>query len=464
VDLDPELLGEIYYWKRWSSRPMLSTAFHSEFLEVELLARLEPGDTGAVLDGSGRLRGFRRVFADSAPGESTPDVALVFELMGLDPEDYSAADRSNDDTSFEWERRSGEGPVSIRAEFRGSFLSELDSGTDHVNTAETFLRASRLEPLPFLVTAAFLLLPLLLAVFLAWRNLRAGRSDRRGANLFAGVVFVGYMIQSMLAMKLGSMPAGTFLNRLIGDAPFGHALYHSAMVWVQYIAIEPYLRRVRPAALVSWARMVSHRWKDPILGRDVLAGLFLGATMVALQFAAGRALLSFEGKLFFREILDGGRETGIASATNALAGWAYAVAFAAPAVMLLMVIYILLVLVLRREALAIGAIPVLAVVPAMFFGLDTPLWFNATQGLLVAGALLIAVIRFGVLAGVMVMFTLLLANSLPWALNPAAWYGPVTMMTPILLSVLAVWAGMTALGDRAGFKELLGEGRADGAQ
>jgi hypothetical protein len=167
--------------------------------------------------------------------------------------------------------------------------------------------------------------------------------------------------------------------------------------------------------------------------------------------------LSFEGKVFFREILDGGREVGIASATNALAGWAYAVAFAAPAVMLLMVIYLVLVLVLRREALAIGAIPVLAAVPAMFFGLGTPVWFNMTQGLLVAAFLLIAVIRFGVLAGVMVMFTLLLADSLPWALNPAAWYGPIAMMTPLLLSILAIWAGLTALGEQTSFKRLLGE-------
>jgi hypothetical protein len=129
--------------------------------------------------------------------------------------------------------------------------------------------------------------------------------------------------------------------------------------------------------------------------------------------------------------------------------------------MMLMVIYLLLVLVLRRDSLAVAAIPVIAVALAALTGESTPFWFNATEGLLVAGALIIAVMRFGVLAGVVVMFTMLLRNTLPWALSPAEWYGPIAMLTPLLLSALAVWAAMTALGDQASLKTLLGEDRAD---
>jgi hypothetical protein len=257
------------------------------------------------------------------------------------------------------------------------------------------------------------------------------------------------------------MPAGLLLNRLIGDGPLGHALYHSVLVWIQYIAIEPYLRRVRPASLVSWARMVSRRWRDPILGRDVLAGLFLGGSMVALQYAAGRILLSTNGQLSFRDVLSTEQLLALESTAHALAWWAYAVAFAAPAVMMAMVIYLLLALVLRRDGLAIAAIPILVIVPAALSATDTPAWYAAVFVLVIAGSLLVAVMRFGVLAGVMVMFTLLLANSLPWALDPAAWYGPIALMTPILLSALAVWAGITALGDKASMRSLLGEDRID---
>jgi hypothetical protein len=324
-----------------------------------------------------------------------------------------------------------------------------------------FKGSSRFPAPPLPVTILFLVGSTILAAFLAWRNLRAGRGDRRGANLFAAVVFIGYMVESALAVSLDGMPASMILRRLLRDSPIGHALYHSAFVWIQYIAIEPYLRRVRPAALVSWARMVSRRWRDPILGRDVLAGLFLGALLAMLQHGSGRILLAIHGQLHFQEVLDQSGLLALGSAVDSLAWWAYAIAFAAPAVMMLMVIYLLLVLVLRRDSLAVAAIPVIAVALAALTGESTPFWFNATEGLLVAGALIIAVMRFGVLAGVVVMFTMLLRNTLPWALSPAEWYGPIAMLTPLLLSALAVWAAMTALGDQASLKTLLGEDRAD---
>jgi serine/threonine-protein kinase len=459
LDLRPEYLDRIYYWKRWSKQPLVSRSFHSEFLTQGQLLQLDPGDAGLVLDRFGHVRGFRRVLPDSVAIESMPDPATVFETMGLKSGDYvESGDSAGGRT---WRRTSGEGPEIVRMGFENGMLVELTSGTPPIDTAETFLRDAAPPTVPLLFVVLLVLVPTALAAFLAWRNLRAGRGDRRGANLFAAVVFVGYTIESAFALSLDQMPAGLLLNRLIGDGPLGHALYHSVLVWIQYIAIEPYLRRVRPASLVSWARMVSRRWRDPILGRDVLAGLFLGGSMVALQYAAGRILLSTNGQLSFRDVLSTEQLLALESTAHALAWWAYAFAFAAPAVMMAMVIYLLLALVLRRDGLAIAAIPILVIVPAALSATDTPAWYAAVFVLVIAGSLLVAVMRFGVLAGVMVMFTLLLANSLPWALDPAAWYGPVALMTPILLSALAVWAGITALGDKASMRSLLGEDRID---
>jgi serine/threonine-protein kinase len=460
LNLEPELQERIYYWKRWSPRSMVSDNFHSEFLTENQLLQLEPGDAGVVLDRSGHLRGFRRVIADSALAISGADPDIVFDLMKLEASDYTPGGVSSEENEIEWGRARGSGPVTIRAEFRGGTLVQLTSLDPPVDTADLFLHTSRLPDPPLPVTVLFLFVPTLLAAFLAWRNLRVGRGDRRGANVFAAIVFVGYMVESVLAVSLDSMPAGTLLNRLLGANPIGHALYHAAFVWIQYIAIEPYLRRVRPAALVSWVRMVSRRWRDPILGRDILAGLFLGALLATLQYGSGQLLLSIHGQLYFQEVLDAQRLLALGGTTNGLAWWAYAIAFAAPAVMMMMVIYLLLVLILRKDALAIAAIPLLALVPALFFGTATPFWYSATQGLLVAGALIVAVMRFGVLAGVMVMFTMLLRSSLPWSLTPAEWYGPITLMTPVLLSALAVWATLTALGEQASLKKLLGEDHA----
>ena len=39
-----------------------------------------------------------------------------------------------------------------------------------------------------------------------------------------------------------------------------------------YLALEPFIRRRFPRALVSWSRLLAGRWRDWMVGRDVLLG------------------------------------------------------------------------------------------------------------------------------------------------------------------------------------------------
>ena len=48
----------------------------------------------------------------------------------------------------------------------------------------------------------------------------------------------------------------------------------SCLLWVLYIALEPYVRRRWPATLVSWSRLLAGGFRDPLVGRDILAGCF----------------------------------------------------------------------------------------------------------------------------------------------------------------------------------------------
>src|SRR4029077_5034310 len=56
----------------------------------------------------------------------------------------------------------------------------------------------------------------------------------------------------------------------------------SCFSWILYIAMEPYVRRRWPATLVSWSRLLAGGFRDPLVGRDVLAGCLLGAFGIAL--------------------------------------------------------------------------------------------------------------------------------------------------------------------------------------
>src|SRR6185295_12973765 len=45
-----------------------------------------------------------------------------------------------------------------------------------------------------------------------------------------------------------------------------------SLVWIFYIALEPVIRRRWPQTLISWTRLLSGEWRDPLVGRDVLVG------------------------------------------------------------------------------------------------------------------------------------------------------------------------------------------------
>ena len=60
-------------------------------------------------------------------------------------------------------------------------------------------------------------------------------------------------------------------------------------MWLAYVAIEPIVRRRWPDLLISWTRLVSGRFRDPLVGRDALAGI-LGGAVVWLALGGSQAL------------------------------------------------------------------------------------------------------------------------------------------------------------------------------
>jgi hypothetical protein len=52
-----------------------------------------------------------------------------------------------------------------------------------------------------------------------------------------------------------------------------------------YLGLEPYIRRFSPDSLIGWQRLVSGRWRDPRVGRDILIGVAAGMAMTLLYAA-----------------------------------------------------------------------------------------------------------------------------------------------------------------------------------
>src|SRR5262249_19645905 len=111
------------------------------------------------------------------------------------------------------------------------------------------------------------------------RNLQLGRGARRGATRLALFVMSVFMADYVLAAHHVKSLGGEVVLFLTAA---GFSTLMAGTIWVIYIAVEPFVRRRFPQILVSWARLLSGAWNDPLVGRDVLIGSGWGALVTCL--------------------------------------------------------------------------------------------------------------------------------------------------------------------------------------
>ena len=122
------------------------------------------------------------------------------------------------------------------------------------------------------VLLALALLILVGAGFLAMRNIRDGRGDRRGAirlGLYMTAVLLALWICNV-HLVADVLVIVTFLVAVCT------AVFYGVLIWTLYLALEPLVRRHWPQVLVSWTNVLTGRAADPVVGRDVLIGVALG--------------------------------------------------------------------------------------------------------------------------------------------------------------------------------------------
>jgi hypothetical protein len=198
------------------------------------------------------------------------------------------------------------------------------------------------------------------------------------------------------------------------------------MAWVLYLALEPFVRRYWPQALIGWTRVVAGRLRDPIVGGQILVGLAAG---LVVSFSRSMdAWLS--GIPLNMPLIDVGRLIGT---------WFGAVSFPPAIALAFMLIFVLLRRLLRHPwVVAPAAVLVLGLLG--FNGHILPALISAIVMTTVA-------LRFGLLAMTWVIAT----GSAPmWALTPHfdAWYAPLGWLAAGPYLVLAFWSFRTALGGR----------------
>ncbi|MCP3964559.1 MAG: serine/threonine protein kinase [bacterium] len=420
-----------------------------------------PGMVRVELDPTGRLVGWRVGPRLAKPSEAAPSSlswARFFAEAGLDPATFESSEPRwvlplPTDQRLAWEGAYPQRPeLEVRVEagaFRGRPV--------YFEVAEPWDGPrGRLAPslgsfgnilLRFIIP--FWTLTLLAGVWLARRHLASGRADRRGATRLSVFVFACLFLSWGLGAHHSSS-VGEFSSFQNGLA---EALLWAAYCGVVYLALEPFLRRRWPEGLISWNRLLAGRFRDPLVGRDVLIGGLLGAGAVLTHGAAVRTLQAFGRPFAISDDLWSGHLLGLrSSASTLLSNHVFIPLFNALALAL---VFHLLVTLLRRKGLA-----TLALILMMMAVLAPSDLVELPFSLIFAGLLVLPVVRFGLLTTLSFWSYFFLLRQFPMTTDLDVWYAGETVFAVGLAGLLGFWGFRTALAGQRLFGRSLTTGEA----
>ncbi len=449
----------IIFWYRQSPRLLVPENMRGE-VEYEEPPTNISGMANVRIDAEGRLVGFRAVPPqyDAAKGPwRDPDWSLLFAEAGLDITAFTPAEPAwtppvGFDRRVAWEGVYPQQPdIRLRAEvasFHGKpVYFNLFDPWDRPTRMEVFQPTLREKALAAVWTTVFLV-ALVGSMLLARRNLRLGRGDRKGAFkvsfYYSLLLMLSWLFAADHVPRVGA-EMGLFSQAL------ARTLLALALLWLLYIALEPFVRRRWPDVLISWNRLLAGRFRDPLVGRDILIGGLFGV-IVILVFPL---LLIVSTWLGMPAPLSGVRLEALSGPGRFAAEFFKIQAQAFEFGLGSLFVLVLLRLLLRKQWLAV-AVWILVLSVMLGSEAETPyvtmLFAGAAMGMLV-----FLLLRFGLLSYAVAMFVAAALDDLPITLDFSAWYAGRWLIVLLLLTGLAIYGFRTALAGRPLFGRALVE-------
>jgi len=429
----------IYFWYRQSLGELIPERFRGPDSGAVAVTENDPpltssGMVGVELDTMGRLIRFEAVPSSTPQGSSAGiDWSILLAEAGLDAAAFSPSEPlwlppSFADTRMAFAESKPERPDRpLRVEgaaLRGRLVFFELAGP--WSRPPRSARSAELTGVGRDFDLLFLGILVVGAALVARRNLRLGRSDRRGAMRLATLMFGGSMLT--WAFWTSHVASSSELALLLLGASV--AFFLAGVCWLLYVALEPLIRRRWPDSLIAWTRLLSGRLSDPLVGRVLLAGALLGVFAALSGELRELARRAFEATPPIPPFPWDTTLQGPRAVLSHLVNPTVAMFFALVEAMLFFLLRVLL----RKEWLAAAAFVLFFAVPSF---LDGSL-ISAAFGLAVAAVTILVFLRFGLLA---LFFSNLFGHSLqfPLTTDSSAWYAGTSLLVLLVLGVLAVY-------------------------
>jgi len=405
------------------------------------------GMVNVRLDVNGRLLYFQAIPPQKEENPKpaiTPDWQPLFAAAGLNLADLHAAtpvwnSLASSDTRAAWD---GSWPGSTRplhveaAAWQGKPVYFMLAGPWTTPERMPAPEATGSEKASQIFGVCFALLIVFGATWLAIRNYRRGKGDRRGAFRLAVAVF---LLDLLLFVVRAHLSLTTSTLELLAYA-ISSGLLVSAVLWTLYMALEPYVRSKWPQTIVSWSRLLAGNLRDPVVGRDLLYGSLLGVVWV-LVFLVGYTFDIRVGESLLlpsTDILEG------AQATWGM--WLSNVVGAVFGVLSFFFILVLLRVLVRNRWLAAALFVCLYSLPKILASnhpaIDLPIW------IIIYAIAAFALVRFGLIALAAAVFTANVLLNLPYTMDFSKWYAGQSIAVVLSFALIAGWGFYTALAGR----------------
>ncbi len=439
----------LQFWYRGSPSVMLPFG-QSDRVSLTNPPLTTSGMTMLKLDPQGRLLELNVIppQMEPAPKPASTDWHPLFTAAGLDMTAFTPATPEWTPRQYADARAAWTGPLPgmpnerLRIEAasyggRPVYFQQIAPWTPQARTATADRDATR-PTLRSAIVQIIILSVFAAAALIARHNVRQGRGDRRGALQLA--VFV-----SVIAVVVWVLDAKHYSNPSIESSHFfaGQPLWAAGLLWLLYLAVEPYVRRFWPTTVVSWSRLMARKWRDPLVGRDILFGVGIGL-LVHLIYQIRLVLLPRLGYPISQDLPDLNMLLGthivIARVLNYVFNAAINAIFTVFALVLLKIV-------VRREipAVVLAIAAGTAALGGMIYNTG-PAWLNILSMATMVAIVILAIQRLGLLAITVAFFILFVVGGAILTFDTSRWFFADATLLALVPVALALYGFYVSRG------------------